>query len=424
MPSHERVSFYEDVIRRAQVWSSAASEPLPKNSAPLQNDTKGLSDTLTYSCEDFVKCLQTQYQLDDPSVDLPPVACILTFDEAQELAEEPKSPKNRSGFHNLGSVLKSISSYAVFSVFLSTNSNLWAIAPPIHSHPSLHKVPHPAQLHPPITELPFDLFARGLYTKLCQSNECSLSATCTVPVMACFGRTMWYSLHDQRQTSVINLAKAKLNPKKDEDEGAHLACLGIRIGLDFDASRETGRRKELQLVESHMRIVFAVPEHHEFMRTGTPSEPILAEAAAQLLNQSRSSLENLAPKVLCQAFEHGFLARGERGEMVGCLLWTLAHDKVLRGPQVGAVHFHRPISVIEFLRSLFHENHWPTILNARPVGNQEGPPLSDAFKEAYIHFSHFMDAGQHHVIKLQQVYRLLLRGAALNCRRNQPGIDF
>ena len=220
---------------------------------------------------------------------------------------------------------------------------------------------------------------------------------------------------------------AKLNPGRVfyQDELAQLACLAIRIGLNFDTSREVGRKTEIELVRSYMRIVFAVPEHREYMRTGTPSEPILAEAAAQLLNwESDPSLEKLAPTVLNTAFRKGFLAQGERGEMVARLLWTLAHDRVLREHiKPGAVMFHQPIRVLDFLYALFHENHWEEIRNAKPVGNEDGPTLSVAFENAYIQFSHFMDAVDYNV-DLKQVYRLLLRGAALSCQRGQEPIDF
>ena len=221
---------------------------------------------------------------------------------------------------------------------------------------------------------------------------------------------------------------AKLNPTQNfcRDKLAQLACLAFRIGLDFDASREIGRTTEVQLVESYMRIVFAVPNHREYMRTGTPSEPILAEAAARLLNSRANSvpLEELAPTVLKVAFQDGFLARGEMGELVARLLWTLAHDQVARNePLYNQVAFHKPIRVLDFLRSLFHKDYWDIILDARPMGDVNGPTLSEAFEKAYINFSHFMDAVDGSV-DFEKVYWLLLRGAALSCKRNQQSIDF
>ena len=233
-------------------------------------------------------------------------------------------------------------------------------------------------------------------------------------------------MHKNGYNNVISLARAKLNPKNafSQDHHAQLACLAIRIGLDFDASREVGRKMEIELVESYMRIVFAVPEHREYMRTGTPSEPILAEAAAQLLNwESSPPLEQLAPMALNNAFQRGILARGDRGEMVARLLWTLSHDRVSRdNHKSDVVEFHKPIPVLDFLRALFHENHWDKIRDAKPMGNEDGPTLSMAFDKAYIQFSHFID-GMDYNIGLKQVYRLLLRGAALSCHRNQESIN-
>ena len=234
-------------------------------------------------------------------------------------------------------------------------------------------------------------------------------------------------MYDHGYKDILSLARLKLNPNQDfpRDRLAQLACLAIRIGLDFDASREIGRQTEVELVESYMRIVFAIPEHREYMRAGTPSEPILAEAAAQLLNSSpREPLDKLAPNALNEAFQNGFLARGERGEMVGRLLWTLAHDQVSRkNNEYGEVTFHKPILVLDFLRALFHNDHWEVILNAKPMGDENGPTLSQAFDKAYIQFSHFVDTVDLNV-ELQQVYRLLLRGAALSCKRGQESIDF
>ena len=236
-------------------------------------------------------------------------------------------------------------------------------------------------------------------------------------------------MHENGYGEIIPLAMAKLNPTQEfpGDELAQFACLAIRIGLDFEASREISRTKQVQLVESYMRIVFAVPDHREYMRTGTPSEPILAEAAARLLNfkvPPLIPLKELAPTVLNEAFQQDFIARGDRDELVARLLWTLAHDQVARNQtSYDGVTFHKPIHVLDFLRSLFHERYWQVILDARPIGDANGPTLSKAFEMAYISFSHFMDVVDGSV-DFEKVYWLLLRGAALSCQRNQQSIDF
>jgi hypothetical protein len=103
-----------------------------------------------------------------------------------------------------------------------------------------------------------------------------------------------------------------------------------------------------------MRVVFAVPDHLEFMRSGTPSEPLLVEAAAQILNSGKKFTHE-APDLLADLQGQGFLARGERGELVGRLLWTLAHDAVIVASEKPAEHepiYHQPILFLDWLKAL------------------------------------------------------------------------
>ena len=156
-----------------------------------EGQDRDLTASLQGSCKDFITFLQLKYEEDKH--ELPRAACILVFDEAQELGDLP--PKNgnseeRTYFHHLGSVLKQLIPYKVFSVFLSTNSNLRPLAPPTHLHPSAREASESMRLHPPITELPFDVFAKNLHDNLCSTGESTLSAMCSVDIMVHFGRTM------------------------------------------------------------------------------------------------------------------------------------------------------------------------------------------------------------------------------------------
>ncbi len=74
------------------------------------------------------------------------------------------------------------------------------------------------------------------------------------------------------------------------------------------------------MVTAHMRTVYNVPGHQGYMRSGYPSELVLVEAAARLLNfhnldKTRSRPPNIAvngPLILSDVYQKGFLARGER----------------------------------------------------------------------------------------------------------------
>jgi len=41
--------------------------------------------------------------------------------------------------------------------------------------------------------------------------------------------------------------------------------------------------QEAKLVEGHMRVAYSVPKHRQYLRGRTPSEPVLAEAAARIM---------------------------------------------------------------------------------------------------------------------------------------------
>ena len=94
------------------------------------------------------------------------------------------------------------------------------------------------------------------------------------------------------------LCDAHVTKKRDEySEAAQTAVLDVRIMLSFESGHPAAHRRELELVESHMRTVYSIPTHHEYLRSGYSSEPILAEAAASQLHRWRA-LESTEPTAL------------------------------------------------------------------------------------------------------------------------------
>jgi hypothetical protein len=223
---------------------------------------------------------------------------------------------------------------------------------------------------------------------------------------------------------MVVFATLKLACGEPETEKAQMAALGVRVILDFDAARESARQYEEKLVESYMRVAFAVPEHREFLRSGAPSEPLLAEGAAQLF--PRFGMKTCAPDLLSNAFQQGLLAKGERGEMIARLLWTLAHDEVIfksRTPPNSLLKFSKPISVLDWLKSLLRPTWHERVLSATPIADPSGPPLEAAFKNTYINFTHFARAGDLGVISPDFLYGGLVRHMAFQCADNQRSTD-
>ena len=87
---------------------------------------------------------------------------------------------------------------------------------------------------------------------------------------------MWGGTYVRQQ--IVQFAKTKLAWNAKDKE---LAVLDVRLLLDYEHSAEAWLREE-ELVESGMRIAYSVPRHRQYMYSGYPSEPILAEAAASV----------------------------------------------------------------------------------------------------------------------------------------------
>jgi hypothetical protein len=92
------------------------------------------------------------------------------------------------------------------------------------------------------------------------------------------------------ESQVMDLAQAKLVAMRDFDSShdddkrmARMAVLDVQLSLGYEPRREKVRMNEATLVESYMWIAYSIPKDCEYLRSGYPSEPLLAEAAARQL---------------------------------------------------------------------------------------------------------------------------------------------
>ena len=172
---------------------------------------------------------------------------------------------------------------------------------------------------------------------------------------------------ERAEQDIIDFAETKLIcasglPKEETPQrhAAELAVLGVRLLLEFEPVRKapSGNMEEA-LVESNMRIVYSIPKHHHYMRSGYSSEPILAEAAANLMHTLRKqpTNDNVHPKdrianVLKRHVENGLISKGELGELTGRLLLIMAIDSAQESAQRIKPRWSKPLGVIDFMRSL------------------------------------------------------------------------
>ncbi|CUA77121.1 putative outer membrane protein PmpA [Rhizoctonia solani] len=432
-----RREFYDKVV-------DAATREISTSGSLGRNILEGY---LQKSCSKLVNRVRST--LDNTNTN----ACFVYFDEAHWLTQTIKNPSKeheRNQFHNLGNVLSELIDYRVFFIFLSTNSSLKDLAPPAPFIRSARTVTG-SQLITPFTELPFDIH-ESLVVQEFKSPGITLKRAYDVDVMVMFGRALWHTIYQVKsEKDIFRFAMAKLSADERPDQKANsiLAALGIRVGIAFDEKeiifheKETTANKkgtvdeshpywvQSKLVESHMRVAFSIPKHRGYMHTGAPSEPILAEAAGRYL--SLGGCRGIAiegPEQLSQALEKGLLARGERGELIGRLLVTAAHDMALENycgtleHQPNVPSYHRPIPVLVFLCALFHPSHHQKILSARCLTRKEGvETLSEAFSNSFVFFSHFALADDSQMLSAPALATALLRGMALQAKEGQESID-
>ena len=212
-----------------------------------------------------------------------------------------------------------------------------------------------------------------------------------------------------------------------DDKLAQLAALDCRVLIRFDPLRPNSRTTQADLVKTYMRCVFYIPDDRESMWSGYPSEPVIAEAAARLLNGGDSDIMSLGPTILESALRQGLLARGERGELVARTLFTVAHDLAIMRRHTDAPlgpRFHRPVQFLDLLQNLLASDIWTVVRKALPFHAYPGAvTLEDAYKDAWVNFSHFVQLGDYASFNLGFASELLKRGAAMQTSDNHHNMD-
>ena len=227
---------------------------------------------------------------------------------------------------------------------------------------------------------------------------------------------------------LIEFAIMKLaaqNSERNYTKESFLAATSVRLLLDFEPRRISAIENENLMVAGHLRVANVVPSHREYMISSTPSEPIVAEAAAQvLLGQNIIS-------IVCGNVRNGLIEKGQRGELAARLLLTLAHDAALEKMEVkrrtyqGQIErlFTTPVPLLAFLSALFAQPHMENIMKAVPDNQPAGPTLKESFKDAYIMFTHFGKAADDWCISDKFAFMALTRNMAIACRERMKFVD-
>ena len=243
-----------------------------------------------------------------------------------------------------------------------------------------------------------------------------------------FGRAGWFSvLSQQNDNDPVAFAETKLvcskdtflpfaksNPS-DRNRLALLAILAPRLAVTAGPTSH----EAAELIASHLAVLMTTDENRHVLRTAYPSEPILAEASANLTSENGwgQPLRALSDYIKCGIVEGGF-----RGELLTKIVCLMAIDQAQ--PKTFDVQsswrFSRPVKVSDFLEALIPPKKGKTIIErirATPLNDQR----LDNFLNGHVFFNHFTRCQG--ILTMPKLVQAWNRGAGLMCKPCTPSID-
>ena len=197
--------------------------------------------------------------------------------------------------------------------------------------------------------------------------------------------------------------------RRDNGPGI-LACLSVRFALEFNPDR-VSRIIACRQVERHMRLCLAATSGFERLVTISPSEPLLAEAARDLLQHtSMNPINHLA-----QHSDLDCIDLGRRGELVATFIVMQARDR--------AAKEERWMPIPEFMKALLSSAHHEELRSSSLWFKGEHKSFSETFKGYGMWFNHVIRVDSSEMLSADNLCKFLTRGAMVVCRENQFGVD-
>jgi len=217
-----------------------------------------------------------------------------------------------------------------------------------------------------------------------------------------------------------------------------IAVLSARLLLGLSDTTAAALRYEEALVRNHLRMLYSVQENGKII-TGSSSEPLIAEASAQIMN--------FLVEKPCQWDEEPYMdlwgllgnfvnedlaAEGTIGDLIGRALSISAMDCAihgLSGDRVCELQYQTPVTVAEYYKALLTDEVWEILRQSTPANHAQLSTKSatttfeDAFQDAYFHFSHYGMANDCSPMRDKISWAIWLRGYAILCPFNQEVTD-
>ncbi|KAB5587758.1 hypothetical protein CTheo_8800 [Ceratobasidium theobromae] len=318
----------------------------------------------------------------------------------------PTIAQQQAKYHDAAhvQVINSFQTLDLFVLFLSTNSKITSYSPS-HVFWSLKEG------QTPFNELPFDQWKEP---HLLKANAHTLKEVCAPGFMVRFGQPLFWMTYesgdDLIKHNIINFTQVKLAGTKQIEKISDDEC-------------DDAQLTEQKLVASHMQVTFTVPEHCNYIYSGYPSEPILAEAAAQLMYLN--SMHNGIPDVLLNWCKNDLIPKGECGELVAQLLLTKAHDHAVACLFLKDTPTYTTlILLVDFLIALVGESHTEKLFNMVPDNVLDLTMLKESrLGSLKLNFTHWVKAGDSCAVTDEAGVAGLGCSMAWQCYDQQEAID-
>jgi len=343
---------------------------------------------------------------------------VFIFDEARSLLKNDLDSLDQKDYRflNFRRALRCLPEN-IFTIIADTLSTLSNFQPVSSLDPSSRVQRHAYKLFSPFYLIPtFDLFKK------------ENSQLWTLKDLFSTGRPLWGAALSKgiEIPDLICLAQQKLIGGITKDQwienkpniASAIAILSSRISINV----VLGSQIASELVAGYMAICFYISDDFQRLMIMYPSEPILAEASAQLMADLRV-LEIILFN-LKTALQYGYIEPGYRGELIARLILTIAWNKTISSVQpnnllqkstlsLPITLYSQRVRLCAYLKSLFGEDNYKKVFSELPSELANG----------WIGFTHFIAINYiPNDTKLLEIFNRF--GAILFSKRNQNGVDF
>src|SRR5437588_1127771 len=281
---------------------------------------------------------------------------LLAFDEAANLFKSDDDVR----FAALRRVLRLLNQFPIWSLFLSTKSRIEYFDPPERADPSGRiRGQRLSRISPFVgNELDVEACRRLADPDLCSQELVKpLCDFATAAHMTMFGRPLWLVYGGKPYNEIKGMAAYKLlcgsSDYSPTDKNHVFAAMASRLCLDPCMNSEEATALAHEAVNSHLRVVVGIDSSSGWMTTVTPSEPIVADAVAEILAAPEKwelSVRTLARDLLSK----GLVDKGSKGELFSRLLLVLARNVVLaKTPSTQDFKWSQHFKLSEFLNTLY-----------------------------------------------------------------------